>query len=269
MSDLSSLPSFPCRADKRPITTHGFKDARVHSTTRGWPLRGIPTGAASGLTVLDIDPAGVSWFNEVPLPATRTHVTRRGGLHLLFKHVPGLRNSSGKVAEGVDIRGEGGYFIDWSREGFDVMWPDLVVEFPGWVLRGLPVGTPKNIKASSGGSTGVLDTPVGTINPSGGSTSLGVPTSPHYPSPTRDVKGRSYYHLNRLERQAVGGRTAMLFEVACQFAEMIAEGRITPKIATTLMLQACQKNGLIKEYGEAEILRQIGNAYNIIGERGL
>jgi hypothetical protein len=61
----------------------------------------------------------------------------------------------------------------------------------------------------------------------------------------------------------------MLFEVACQFAEMIAEGRITPKIATTLMLQACQKNGLIKEYGEAEILRQIGNAYNIIGERGL
>ena len=57
------FPVFPCiPSTKRPFTEHGFKDATVDMTAVAafWQahpnaLVGIPTGAASGLFVVDID----------------------------------------------------------------------------------------------------------------------------------------------------------------------------------------------------------------------
>ena len=56
------LPVFPCKPDKTPYTTHGFKDAttdetQIHMWWAAWPeaMIGIPTGGCSGLWVLDID----------------------------------------------------------------------------------------------------------------------------------------------------------------------------------------------------------------------
>ena len=56
------LPCFPCRADKRPATPRGFKDATcdhnvVHELWMRYPgpLIGIPAGEISGLDILDID----------------------------------------------------------------------------------------------------------------------------------------------------------------------------------------------------------------------
>jgi hypothetical protein len=84
------LPVFPCRADKRPACVHGFRDAtRDPAAIRElWrrhpgPLIGVPTGAASGIDVLDVDPrhGGHMWldWNANRLPPTRTHRTRSGG----------------------------------------------------------------------------------------------------------------------------------------------------------------------------------------------
>ena len=67
------LPCFPCCADKRPATPHGFKDATLDPAVLSemWkrspaPLIGVPTGEISGLDVLDIDPpnGGRTWFLE-------------------------------------------------------------------------------------------------------------------------------------------------------------------------------------------------------------
>jgi len=82
---------------------------------------GVPTGAVSGLDVLDVDAAGLVWLdqNYSRLPATRAHETRSGGRHLLFNHAQGLRCSAGRVATGVDVRADGGYVIWWPREGFE------------------------------------------------------------------------------------------------------------------------------------------------------
>src|SRR5262249_22221486 len=108
MIDLAQLPIFPCNIAKKPLSAHGFKSAQRGLKSNGWPLVGFPTGAASGLDVLDIDPRGRKWLdaNFDALPQTRAHQTQRG-LHLLFKHAPGLRCSAGKIAEGVDIRADG------------------------------------------------------------------------------------------------------------------------------------------------------------------
>jgi len=118
--NLATLPSFPCNADKSPITARGFKDAK-----------------STSLRCADVDPEGIGWFDEVPIPATRHQLTKRGGLHVFFKHAEGLRNSSGRVAAGVDVRADGGFIIDWQREGFDCLWPELLVEWPARLLRPL------------------------------------------------------------------------------------------------------------------------------------
>jgi len=109
---IVGLPRFPCTADKRPLTPNGFYGARVGADDSGWPLVGIPTGKVSGIDVLDVDVEGLDWLKSVELPATRVHETRSGGKHLFWIHADGLRNSAGRIARGVDVRADGGYFID-------------------------------------------------------------------------------------------------------------------------------------------------------------
>jgi hypothetical protein len=124
MIDLTALPIFPCNLAKEPLTAHGFKSAKRGARGwKGWPLVGFPTGAKSGFDVLDIDPRGRKWFdqNYDALPQTLAHSTQRG-LHLLFKHAPGLRCSTNKIADGVDVRADGGYAIYWPTTGRVGCW---------------------------------------------------------------------------------------------------------------------------------------------------
>ena len=114
------LPCFPCAGNKRPTTPHGFKDATSDPTAfvelckrYPGPLIGVVTGERSNFDVLDIDDAGLAWFNDNDdrIPATRVHETRSGGRHLFFQHQSGLRCSASKIAADVDVRGDDGYVI--------------------------------------------------------------------------------------------------------------------------------------------------------------
>src|SRR6516165_10640369 len=131
----ADLPIFPCALDKKPLVDGGFKSARRGANTKGWPLVGFATGAVSGIDVLDVDPTGDDWYGQKlwALPQTRAHQTQRG-LHLLFKHAPGLRCSTSRIAPGVDVKADGGYAIFWPREGMAVK--DLpLAEWPEWLLE--------------------------------------------------------------------------------------------------------------------------------------
>lgn len=130
MFDLESLPRFPCGHDKRPLTAHGFQDASYEDFA-GWPLVGVPTGGF--FDVLDVDPKGLSWLREVEpdLPPTRQHVSPRGR-HLLFRPA-GLRSRAG-IWPGVDVRARGGYVIWWPRQGYEVIWPEVLAPWPEWLL---------------------------------------------------------------------------------------------------------------------------------------
>jgi hypothetical protein len=141
------LPCFPCRADKKPLTSHWLKDAtadpdairKMFSAHPGC-LIGVPTGSISEIDVLDVDPRhnGQIWYaaNKEKLPATRIHRTRRGGLHRLFRHMEGLRSTAAKIAPGIDTRGDGGYFIWWPATGleFQDYPPTGLPEWPLWLL---------------------------------------------------------------------------------------------------------------------------------------
>ena len=108
---------------KHPRTAHGFKDAtkdpaQIRRWWERWPDAniGIPTGPASSLLVIDIDPRNGgdgSWDNLVlkhgpPLP-TAEQMTGGGGRHVVFRD-PGVAVPK-EIAPGIDIKSAGGYII--------------------------------------------------------------------------------------------------------------------------------------------------------------
>ncbi len=111
---------------KHPRTEHGFKDATTDlATIRAWWARwpdaniGIACGA-SELDVLDCDPQHGGdeslrdLYQEIGRDAfqTVTCETGGGGMHLYYRvNGHSLGNSEGKLAEGLDTRGVGGYVI--------------------------------------------------------------------------------------------------------------------------------------------------------------
>lgn len=159
-----NIPVFPCGANKAPLTPNGFRDAstdpkkvRAFFTENPDALIGMPTGAASGLSVLDIDKKdgkqGLEWLkiNEQRLPPTKSVKTRSGGVHLFFRHAAGLRSSAGSIANGVDIRGDAGYVIYWQAHGGRVLRNPEPAAFPTWLL----VEALRNQNSASDGETAV------------------------------------------------------------------------------------------------------------------
>lgn len=125
----AGIPVFPCGAaanSKAPRVAGGFKvattdKAQIRRWWTDWPEApiGVPTGAASGWTVVDVDPRnggdhtldelkvrhGVDWTD------TRTHITGSGGLHFVFAHDPRMVRCATEILPGIDIKDEGGYVI--------------------------------------------------------------------------------------------------------------------------------------------------------------
>lgn len=113
---------FPVRG-KRPLPRHGFHDAtrehrRIDRWWKRWPQAGvaIATGRVSGFSVLDIDgPAGEESIGSLTqlhgsLPDTPTVRTPGGGWHL-YLDAPELRSTVGRLGNGLDTRGNGGYVV--------------------------------------------------------------------------------------------------------------------------------------------------------------
>jgi putative DNA primase/helicase len=111
---------------KHPRTPHGFHDATtdpatLHQWWTHWPDAnlGIPTGAVSGLLVLDIDPRHGGHLTVEDLeaehgtfPPTVESLTGGGGRHLFYAHPGGTIGSAAhRLGPGVDLKADGGYVI--------------------------------------------------------------------------------------------------------------------------------------------------------------
>jgi hypothetical protein len=120
----SVLPLRP--REKRPlIQWEPLQSARpsvadVELWFERWPDAniGIVTGEISNLVVLDIDPnhGGDASLEHLerrfgPLPATIEATTGGGGRHLYFTHPGGLIRNRAGIAQGIDLRSDGGYVV--------------------------------------------------------------------------------------------------------------------------------------------------------------
>lgn len=140
------LKIFPCNEDKKPVckwsevATNCPESVPLLWRTYPGTLIGVATGKASGFDVLDLDlykPDADAWYQEhcARIPATRTHKTRKDGLHLLFRHRENMRNSAGKIAPGVDVRADGGYIIWWPAAGYEIIDKSRAQPWPAWLVE--------------------------------------------------------------------------------------------------------------------------------------
>ena len=172
-------PIFPCDG-KRPRTGSGLLVATTDAVTisrwwqRIWPDANVAirTGAESGLLVLDVDPGhggddalAALEAKHGALPATVEVMTGGGGRHLYFEHPGGdVRNTAGRLGDGLDTRGDGGYVIcppsrhasgrayEWSVDGH----PDEVAPAPApeWLRQALRAPEPRRNATTTGATTG-------------------------------------------------------------------------------------------------------------------
>lgn len=124
----AGIPVFPCvQGAKQPLTAHGFKSASTDpgQIRRWWDARptaniGIPTGAVSGIAVVDVDVhdtgSGFSAFDRAQraglVDAWELLVrTPSGGLHAYFAPAKPQMRSWSLPAQHLDFRGDGGYIV--------------------------------------------------------------------------------------------------------------------------------------------------------------
>lgn len=120
----SILPLRP--RDKRPLIPWAHLQIRrpsredVAEWFRRWPDAniGVVSGEISNLIVLDVDPkhGGDAALERLerrygPVPATVEATTGGGGRHLYFAHPGGLVRNRAGLAQGIDLRGDGGYIV--------------------------------------------------------------------------------------------------------------------------------------------------------------
>ncbi|MEP9383376.1 bifunctional DNA primase/polymerase [Nocardioides cheoyonin] len=123
------VPVFPCvPGGKQPLTPNGFHDATssarvVHAWWQRTPDAniGLPTGAVTGVVVVDIDVHGeASGFEafERARSAGRAEGwgwlvrTPSGGLHAYYPATPGVEQRCWQAPSAhIDFRGDGGYVI--------------------------------------------------------------------------------------------------------------------------------------------------------------
>jgi hypothetical protein len=252
----TGLPCFPCRNDKSPATPHGHLDAMadpvaLRALFRRYPgpLVGVRTGEASELDVLDVDTAkhheAVAWFaaHQRRLPATRMHQTASGGLHLVLRHSPGVRNSQSRLGIGIDTRGEGGYAIWWPATGCPVLCDSPPAPWPDWLLEAL---LPRPKKPAGGFSTGL-----------GASMNF------------RRFDGV----LRKVKFAPESQRNSTLHWGACRFGEAIRKGEIETAAAEPALLSAALHAGLPEKEARRTIASGFratatGEYWNVEGERG-
>lgn len=232
---------FPCKpATKQPFTPNGHNAATtdVDQIVTWWSkypnaMIGMPTGAASGVFVVDVDKKpdtnGLAELERLQgihgaLPATLTASTPSGGKHFFFKYVDGIRNRGG-FEPGIDVRGEGGYVIlpgSAREDGRTYDWESNapIAAAPDWLLQ--------IIKRQSK-TTGL--TTSGNHNPSYSDAAIN--------SELQKLIGTSKNRNNQLN------------DTAMAIGQFVGAGEISRATAERRLLGAAAANGYIEKDGEA------------------
>lgn len=242
---------FPCRpGDKIPATAHGCRDAtnelgQVDAWWQADPTRniGLATGAASGVYVIDMDGTdGIEAFLALadehggyPLaPRPLMQQTPSGGMHAFYAAPAEIRNSAGKLAESVDVRGDGGY----------VLLPPSVHPNGGryrWTVTGEPPAMPGWLLAL-----------------------LRKRPKQAPPPPVSDAERADRYTQAAIDAEIAavascgqGSRNDTLYRAAFKIGTLVGAGLADGEHVTGLLEQAAHACGLTAEDGERSVRKTI------------
>ena len=259
-----NTPVFPVNfADKHPLCPHGLKDATIdEGQIRTWwriypcAMIGVPTGPRSGVWVLDedvevtkdIDGRATMARLEAKhgsLPITLTSITPRGGKHRLFRWTGiNIRSSTAKIGPGIDVRGDGGYFIappSVRVDGMSYHWEDAtvaIVEAPAWLSE-------LALASSSNATTRRTILDLNTVNG----------------SPRKSSSARDYVWARAaLQRECDALNTnAALNTAAFNLGQIVGGGELTEREVIAALIAGAEACGLIVEYGEPSVIKTINS----------
>lgn len=250
------LPVFPCAPrDKVPAIRGGFYSATTNPETikRLWRIAdrniAIPTGVVSGFWVLDIDgDEGAASLDDLQikhsaLPATREAITGGGGRHFLFKYVGPIQNTAGRIAPGIDTRGDGGYIVappSIHPNGLRYRWGRdccALAIAPDWLVK---LARTKKISERS----------LETVHRS----------QQHHGQPGAYGRVALEREIADLAATPPGGRNHALNRAAFRLFQLVAGGELDQALVEDRLLEACRANGLAKDDGLRSVLLTIRSA---------
>jgi hypothetical protein len=240
------LPVFPLvPGGKTPAVRGGFYAATTNPETikRLWRIPdrniGMPTGPASGVWVVDVDPPGgedelrrlEAEYGE--LPPTRTVLTPRGGRHLWFAYTGPVPSTTSKIAPSIDTRGDGGY----------VVLPPSVG--PGGRVYSWS-GDPKAQLAIAPDWLIAL--------------ARKKPTISERAAVKKEEPGRCFFsdaygraaldrEIDELAATPAGQRNYRLNRTAYRLFQLVAGGELPDSGVADRLIEACERNGLIADDG--------------------
>jgi hypothetical protein len=257
LATAAFAPVFPCLPTKRPATEHGFHDAITDAEriTAWWTsnpdhLVGIPS---AGLLVVDLDdrpgrpPAWEAWI-ELAEPhgwsvldsegdsAVHMVATPSGGVHIYHQQPvgAGVRNSAGKLAPGIDVRGDGGYVIAPGSVLPDGREYELLCPFPGR----LPLAPGWLVDAAARPQVTAVPPPAGPPDPNGG---------------TRYGIQALEAELGRLATASEGTRNDTLVRAAFRVGQLASGGELDAYHAHDQLLSVALRIGLGQHEAEQTI----------------
>jgi putative DNA primase/helicase len=262
-----NTPVFPVNfADKHPLCPHGLKDATIdEGQIRTWwriypcAMIGIAAGPRSGVWVLDVDvdlKKGINGHKTLarlesehgPLPLTLCSITPRGGRHYLFRwNGVIIRSSTAKIGAGIDVRGDGGYFIappSVRVDGAAYRWENAnvaILKAPAWLSE-------LALAASSNRAPRRTIIDLNATN--------GMARKPGASSSARDhVWARA-----ALQRECDALNTNAALNVAAfNLGQIVAAGELTEQEVIAALIAGAEACGLIVEYGEPSVIATINS----------
>jgi hypothetical protein len=207
---------------------------------------GVVCGAASGLVVLDVDPAKGGAESLITLflrgcPQTLTVRTGSGGEHRYFAHPGGRVECRVGFRRGLDLRADGGLVVappslhrSGQRYAFrgsaDAPLAPMPAELVAALARFKPTPRPlARVRVFRG-------------------------TLSHYAEAALEAE---YAELAGWPRGSDGGRYRRIFKVAAQLGELVAGGALPAELVRVRLLDAASACGAVADYGEAKVLKQI------------
>lgn len=262
-------PVFPCKPEnKSPLVRDGFKAATTDPQLieQWWSqfpnaMIGMPTGAASGITVVDVDVHGevngMPWFEEHRADFADAPIvkTPSGGLHIYFI-ADGTKNSASKIARGVDTRGDGGYVCvppSVTTEGTYYGWHNPIDLFPprrmpAWVAEKLVAKEPApapadNIAAAPDNRTIPADLPI-----------MAMLTSHD-----RYAQQALENECRQLATCPQGGRNHALNRAAFSLGTLVGAGVLDRDVVIGRLFAAAASCGLVNADGRDSVLATISS----------
>lgn len=240
---------------KHPRTKNGLKDAttdeaQIRQWWQRWPNAniGLPTGALT-FVVIDVDPRHggddsiQGLFEEFGRPEKVVCAkTGGGGEHLLFAH-PGFKvknNQSGKIGQGIDVRGDGGYIAAAPSRHASGGFYQWTIQ-PNGTLPTLPAWLVEIMTREA--------------------ESIAAPADPNYQPPQVNDKYIQAAFQNELiaVRSAIEGtRNQQLNDSAFALGQLVAAGALYRSDVESALEQAAKQAGL----SESEIRATIRSGLN-------